>query len=136
VFTDLPLGATWEASDQQRGRRGLLISYTGGAFGRQAAGRSARRRIRVAANGLTRVFPGSAPLIGGAKSIAWAAERFSGGCWVCYGPGQTVRHWPALVGGPSDGRIHLAGEHTERSSGYMNSAISSGIDAARRVRAY
>ena len=31
--TDLPIGMTWEATDQQRGARGIMIGYTAGARG-------------------------------------------------------------------------------------------------------
>ena len=136
VLSDLPLGATWEATDQQPGRRGILLSYVAGSRGRAAARLSADQRIRSAGGGLARVFPGSGLLLEGGESVAWAGERYSGGCWVNYRPGEVVRHWPALHDSPSDGRIHLAGEHTERLTGYMESAIRSGRDAAARVQAY
>lgn len=136
VYSDMPLGSTWEATDQQPGQRGLLISYASGARGRAAATRRAGERIGAAGRGLERVFSGSRALQDGAGSVAWARERYSGGCWVSYAPGQTVRHWPALHDSPSLGRIHLAGEHTERLSGYMESAIRSGQDAAARVTAF
>jgi monoamine oxidase len=136
ILCDLPLDFAWEATDQQPGRRGALITYAAGADGRAAARLSAQRRVQLAEDGVARVFPGSRPLIDGASTVAWSGERFSGGCWVCYAPGQTVRHWPALNDDPSDGRIHLAGEHTEHLSGYMESAIRSGEAAARRVGSY
>ncbi len=136
VFSDLALGDTWEATDQQPGRRGVLITYTGGNRGAAAARRSGRERIAVARRDLCRVFPGSAPLLENAASVAWAGERYSGGCWVNYRPGEVVPHWPALHQSPSDGRIHLAGEHVERLTGYMESAVRSGRSVAERVRAY
>ena len=136
VYSDLPLGATWEATDQQPGRRGLLITYTAGTLGRAAARASPRERFRTAGRGVGRVFPGSQPLVDDAASVAWAGERYSGGCWVNYRPGEVTRHWAALHDDPSDGRVHLAGEHTERLTGYMESAVRSGIAAAARVRAY
>jgi monoamine oxidase len=136
VYSDLALGDTWEATDQQPGPRGVLISYVAGDLGAAAARRTARERIRAARLGLGRVFAGSTALVDQAASVAWAGERYSGGCWVNYRPGEVVRHWPALHDAPSDGRVHLAGEHTERLTGYMESAVRSGIDAAQRIRAY
>ena len=136
VLSDLPAGATWEASDQQPGSRGVLITYAAGAAGSAAAAHSPGRRASDAARGVGRIFPGAMQLIEDTAGVAWAGERYSGGCWVNYRPGEVVRHWPALHDAPSDGRVHLAGEHTERLTGYMESAVRSGIAAAARVRAY
>ena len=129
--TDLPIGQTWETTDQQRGAPGILIAYTTGKRGERTAGISSDRRIAQARDDIDLVFPGSKRISGDAYSVAWKAEPYSGGCWATYSPGQITEHWLGLH--EPVGPIHWAGEHTERLNGYMNSAVASGQRVAREI---
>lgn len=132
TYTDLPLGTTWEATDQQPGRRGILIAYAPGKRYDSSAA-LAGDPVRGAAGELERVYPGSRRGLGGAASFAWAADPLAGGCWMAPAPGQVTAFWRALR--EPVGRIVLAGEHTNEWAGYMEAAIRSGIRAAELVRA-
>lgn len=62
---------------------------------------------------------------------SWQADRFSGGDWVCWGPGQVIEAVPALK--EPAGRIHFCGEHTALSNRGMEGAMESGERAALEV---
>ncbi len=129
--TDLPIGQTWETTDQQRGTPGILIAYTAGKRGERTARIGSRRRIAQARDDIDLVFPGSKRISGDSYSVAWKAEPYSGGCWATYAPGQISEHWLGLH--EPVGPIHWAGEHTERLNGYMNSAVASGLRVAAEI---
>jgi len=129
VYSDLPLGSTWEATDQQRGRRGVLIDYAAGERSTYFEKLPEKDRIAYATARLDRIFPGSAAHARGHFSVAWALEQYTGGCWVAPRPGEMKPYWNALR--KPVGRLVLAGEHTAVFSGYMEGAIRSGQRAAR-----
>jgi monoamine oxidase len=64
--------------------------------------------------------------IAGFKS--WQSDRFSGGDWACWAPGQVVDAVPALKA-PA-GQVHFCGEHTALSNRGMEGAMESGERAA------
>ena len=129
--TDLPIGQTWETTDQQDGAPGILIAYTAGRRGIQTARISNGRRIRRSISDIDLVFPGTERIAGDAYSVAWKAEPYSGGCWAVYSPGQITDHWLGLH--EPTGPIHWAGEHTQKLNGYMDSAVASGRRVAREI---
>ncbi|MEO8093068.1 MAG: FAD-dependent oxidoreductase [bacterium] len=134
VYSDLPLGSTWEASDQQDGRRGILLSYAAGACSGHFEPLDVAARAAYVSETVNGVFPGLEDEAGAAASVAWAQEPFSGGAWAAPAPGQVVPLWPALR--EPTGRLHLAGEHTAGLyAGYMEGAIRSGKRTARRIAA-
>jgi monoamine oxidase len=129
--TDLPIGQTWETTDQQDGAPGILIAYTAGQRGERTAAIDSAERTRQAREDIDLVFGGTKRIAGDAYSVAWKAEPYSGGCWATYSPGQITRHWLGLR--EPTGPIHWAGEHTEPINGYMNSAVASGFRVAREI---
>lgn len=133
ALTDLEIGTVWEATDQQPGRRGILISYAAGDRSAGLERLDNRERVRLARGELGRLFPGTDGAWRSGTSAAWATERWSGGTWCSYAPGQVTAFWRA-VRAPA-GRIHFAGEHTAAFTGYMEGAIRSGERAAREVAA-
>jgi monoamine oxidase len=68
---------------------------------------------------------------GGFKS--WQSDRFSGGDWVVWKPGQITECLPALK--EAAGRLHFCGEHTAVSNRGMEGAMESGERAAIEVMA-
>lgn len=133
TFTDLPLGTTWEATNRQPGRRGVLIAYAAGrahdALAARAGGDAARTVVRY----LNQVYPGSRRAAIAVDSIDWTADPYAGGCWMAAGPGQVVPYWRAVR--EPVGRIVLAGEHASTMPGYMEGALRSGVAAARTIEA-
>jgi monoamine oxidase len=133
IYSDLPLGATWEATNRQAGRPGVLIAYAAGANSLYFEPRTTARRARDAARWIGDVFPGSARGVIEDASVSWPVETYSRGAWMAPRPGEVVPYWEALR--EPAGRIHLAGEHTDDLyPGYMEGAVRSGLRAARRIR--
>ena len=133
VYSDLPLGAVWEATNRQPGRQGVLIAYAAGSNSAYFEPKSTPGRARAAGRWIGDVFPGSARSVIEDASVSWPVEPYSGGAWMAPRPGQVVPYRDALR--QPAGRIHLAGEHTDDLyPGYMEGAVRSGLRAARKVR--
>lgn len=128
TLTDLPIGTTWEGTSGQGGRAGVLVGYTVGRNGARFGALPDARRIATAAAQLDRIYPGSRRLLGGAVTLDWHGERYSGGTYTAYAPGQLTRYWDALR--RPHGRVHFAGEHTDAYTAYMEGAVRSGKRAA------
>lgn len=79
------------------------------------------------------MYPGSGELAGGGASVAWARERYTGGAYTAYAPGQMTR-FHDLLRRPV-GRMLLAGEHTDKFASYMEGAVRSGRRAALTLAA-
>jgi monoamine oxidase len=134
IYSDLPLGATWEATNGQPGRPGVLIAYAAGANSGYFEPKTSPQRAGAARSWIGKVFPGSASGVIEQASVSWPVEPYSGGAWMAMRPGQVVPYWNALR--EPAGRIHLAGEHTDDLyPGYMEGAVRSGLRAARKIRA-
>ena len=134
IYSDRPLGATWEATNGQPGRPGVLIAYAAGDNSRYFEPKTTPERARAARDWIREVFPGSARGVIERASVSWPVEPYSGGAWMAMRPGQVVPYWNALR--EPAGRIHLAGEHTDDLyPGYMEGAVRSGLRAARKVQA-
>ena len=62
---------------------------------------------------------------------SWAMDRFAGGTWVEWKPGQVHTYQPVLA--EPAGRIHFCGEHTAASNRGMEGAMESGERCAFEV---
>jgi monoamine oxidase len=128
TLTDLPISTTWEATDGQPGRPGVLLVYTMGKPGAAFTSLPDTRRVEKVVADLDRIYRGSRALRRDAHTFAWARERYSGGTYTAYAPGQVTRFWRELR--RPVGRIHFAGEHADAFTGYMEGALRSGVRAA------
>jgi monoamine oxidase len=131
-LTELTYRVSWDAADSYDTAAGLLTTFTTAGNGRALAALDPDDRIARVRAELALAFPDSAGhLAGPAVTMAWSTERFTGGGYAHYQPGQVVPFWPALRAGTE--RVHFAGEHLEAPAGYMESAVRSGLRAARRL---
>jgi monoamine oxidase len=135
LASDLRIDSTWDGSLGQGAAGGILIAYTPGRVGARLARTPEAQRIALSERDLEKVWPGAGKLQTNARSFPWPAEPYSGGAWTTYAPGQVARLWAPLHDGTPriGGRIVLAGEHTDRLTGYMEGAIRSGRRAADTV---
>ena len=130
--TDLPIGAIWDANEDQQGRKGILTLLAGG---------SASREIRklLDQDGVRGLLPflewiGEPGALLGSRIISWEEDEWVRGGYSYFDPSYDplLRQWLAR----SCGRVVFAGEHTSmRWQGYMNGAVESGRRAAAEVRA-
>jgi monoamine oxidase len=135
TITDIPFGIGWDATDSVPGgseHPGVLTQFVTGDAAAAGAAQSDTARIATFQQQLHSVYPeGAAVQSGVATTVAWANERFTGGGYAVYGPGQLTRFWPVLR--QAHGPMWFAGEHTEVLGGYMESAIRSGHRVAAAI---
>lgn len=135
TIVDLPFGIGWDATDSMPGsaeRPGVLTQFVTGDAAKSGAALADQVRIGSFQRQLDAVYPEGTQLKSGiATTVAWADERYTGGGYAVYGPGQMVRFWPLLR--QAHGSIWFAGEHTETLAGYMESAVRSGHRVAAAI---
>ncbi len=135
TITDLPFGTGWDATDSMAGgaeRPGVLTQFVTGNAATSGAALSEGTRIASFQQQLDVVYPeGKQERSSIATTMAWANERYTGGGYAVYGPGQMTRFWPLLR--QAHGPIWFAGEHTETLAGYMESAVRSGHRVAAAI---
>ena len=135
TISDLPFGVGWDATDSMPGGAqspGVLTQFVTGDAARAGAALAARSRIASFQDQLDVVYPeGRQDRSAIATTMAWANERYTGGGYAVYAPGQMTRFWPLLR--RAHGAIWFAGEHTETLAGYMESAVRSGHRVAAAI---
>jgi len=135
TITDLPFGIAWDSTDSMPGGTGypgVLTQFVTGDAAAAGAVQSDRARIASFQKQLDAVYPeGTAHKSGPATTMAWANERYTGGGYAVYRPGQMMRFWPELR--QAQGALWFAGEHTEALAGYMESAVHSGHRVAASI---
>ena len=131
IVTDLTFRTAWEATDQQRGKPGVLTAYTTGRNGILYGTVADGTRILLAADEIDDVYPGTRTLVDVGYTVSWHTERASGGTHAAYAPGQVTHFWRTLR--QPVGRLHLAGEHTDAYVGTMEGAVRSGRRVASAI---
>jgi len=135
TITDLPFGVGWDATDSTPGgpeRPGVLTQFVTGNAAKAGAALGDRTRIASFQRQLDVVYPeGRQDKSAIATTMAWTDERYTGGGYAVYAPGQMTRFWPLLR--RAHGAIWFAGEHTETLAGYMESAVRSGHRVAASI---
>lgn len=133
VISDLPFHIAWDATDSvpRSGPDGILTTFTTGRSAHALSGRSDRERIRDVRRQVARVYPEATAAEIVSVTKAWRNDRWTGGGYAAWKPGQFLGGWDALR--RSYGRVHFAGEHTEALAGYMESAVRSGHRIASRL---
>ena len=103
--------------------RGNLAHYWD-RLGKEAALQMVVREIET-------IRPAARGKIAGAALHSWTAERFNGGDFSYFAPGQLT----SIVGKMADphGRLHFAGEHTARANRGLESALESSERVAIEV---
>jgi monoamine oxidase len=129
VFTDLGFQNTWEVTRGQPGTAGVLVNFTGGAVGADAAGLTAKSFLAKAEPtipGLTAAWTGRSTL------QYWTGYPWTRGSYSYYAPGQYT-----TITGVEEQAVngcHFAGEHTSLEyQGYLNGAVETGRRAAQEI---
>jgi monoamine oxidase len=129
--TDLPIGAVWDANEQQRGPAGILTLLAGG-------GASVDLQELLSAEGVEGIrdrlaWLGRPSRLLASHAVTWESDPWSCGGYAYFDSSfdPRLRAWLARPAG----RILFAGEHTsDRWQGYMSGAIESGHRAAAEVK--
>ena len=131
AMTDLPFRSAWDSTQAQPGPRGILTTYTGGQAAVALAALPEQQRISRCLEQLEQLYPGCSAEFERGVSVDWDADPAVRGAYSYFGPGELRRFGPWLAG--PEGRIHFAGEHTDRWQATMNGALASGMRAAEEV---
>lgn len=129
--TDLPSMKLRHTTLIQSGKRGILNSYNEGENSRRITAMSESERLSSTLNDIEKIYPGMRENYEGGISKCWDEDAWSRGAISVYDVGQMKTFIPFIA--RPEGRIHFAGEHTSRWTGWMQGALESGIRAAREV---
>jgi monoamine oxidase len=133
-LSDTELQMTWLATEAQSGDAGhVLTCFGGGPSVNPFRNRSADSRRAYVADHLEALLPGfkdnALPQV---RYMDWPSDPQVRASYSFAAPGQIMAAGPIFHKGL--GRMHFAGEHTcFQFCGYMEGALRSGVDAARRI---
>jgi monoamine oxidase len=134
TIADDPLFTTYDATDGQPGERGILTVYSAGQVAVELAALPERQRIERCLERLERLYPGCRTSFEVGRSTDWDLDGCSLGAYSYFEPNQLTRHGPVLA--RPEGRVYVAGEHTDPWQATMNGALASGVRAAEEVLAH
>jgi monoamine oxidase len=129
----LPIGAGWEANEDQRGKSGILSLLAGGSASDATNAIVEREGVQGLVRALAWLGSNDAELVAW-RQARWESDPWSRGGYALFDPAfkPAQRGWLAQP----YGRMFFAGEHTSiRWQGYMNGAVETGHRAAAEVRA-
>jgi monoamine oxidase len=126
-------GAAWDASEDQRGRTGILALLAGGTASDLTQAITDQHGPHGLARELAWLGADPADLVRSHQTV-WEADPWSRGGYAFFGPAFNPE-WRSWLARPA-GRLFFAGEHTSiRWQGYMNGAVESGRRAAAEIEA-
>jgi monoamine oxidase len=121
----------FEHTVYQSGPRGVLEAQATGAEARGLTRMTESDRIRFALEETEKVYPGIREEFERGASKCWDEDPWALGAFAYFRPGEMLPLLPHL--GRVEGRVHFAGEHTSRWSGWMQGALESGLRVAREI---
>jgi monoamine oxidase len=123
---------TWEVTRAQPGASGILNFFSGGTRALNAGALDGAALAAQCLADIEPVIPGLTALWNGRMTKdAWKQNPWSLGSYTYFPPGYQTTVFG--VEAEREGNCFFAGEHTSSSPGYMNSAVATGIRAARQV---
>jgi monoamine oxidase len=112
--------------------RGLLLaSYTWGQDALRWGSLDAESRLEQALDDVERIHPWIREEFEVGASHAWYNDRFAGGAFALFDPGQQSALQADVVA--PEGRILFAGEHCSLYHAWIQGSLESGIRAAREI---
>ena len=128
--TNLPVGAVWDAADDQKDAA-VLTLFAGGAASAQAQAITASEGVPGLLEQLGWMGRPDGPPLGQAQ-IVWEHDPWAQGAYAVFRPGFDPNDRDLL--GRAVGRVLFAGEHTSRrAQGYMEGAVDSGERVAHEL---
>lgn len=133
ALSDGPVSLTWEGSDGQPGDRdAVLVAFSGAEAAQRCRAFPAAERDHAYAAALEQLLPGFSAARRDSRFMDWPSDRWTRAGYSFPAPGEVTRIGPRLAAGL--GPLRFAGEHCcYRFIGYMEGALSSGVDAARAI---
>jgi monoamine oxidase len=131
--TNGDLNSIWHATDGQTaaGPEGLT-AFSGGPSAEILHRRPVPERQPAFLKAYEALYPGFSKHFVKGQFMDWIADQWTRGGYSFAAPGEVTTVGPVLRRGL--GRLHFVGEHTcYQFVGYMNGALRSGIDLAKRL---
>jgi monoamine oxidase len=130
-LTDLPIQNTYSPTLTQGGKRGILVSYTGGQRALDLSAMNESDRQSFVLQKMGGLFSGLGNVFESGLSHVWHEDPWARGAFAYFEPGQMSTLLP--IAQRPEARVHFAGEHTSAWHGWMNGALESGNRAAEEV---
>ena len=131
MATDLPAHYFYNATKNQPGSKGVLISYTIGDKAAMIANQDDAFHTNIINQALQPAFGDVKQKIVSHTNYYWGNDEFSRGAYALYKPGQWFNVMPVLK--RSFLHTHFAGEHLADWQGFMEGALLSGEEAAKTI---
>jgi monoamine oxidase len=132
--TDLPIQLVSEhpfARPANQGPRSILECHVKGAEAARIAAWDEDRQLAFAVAHLEKVHPGFRRAYERGTVFSWGKERWAGGGYPFWKPGQLTAWQPELA--RAEGRVCFAGEHTSVLGRTIEGALESGNRAAQEA---
>ncbi len=114
--------------------REVLICFVSGSIAEKWSNDLPKTRITDYQAEVDSLQPGFKESLEKTIFVDWLSQAWTGAGYSFPAPGQITSQGPVLQQGL--GRLHFAGEHTcYQFVGYMEGALHSGVDAAKRILA-
>lgn len=131
MATDLPAHYFYNATKNQGGSKGVLMSYTIGDKAAVIADQDDNFHTAIINQALQPAFGDVTKKIASHTNYYWGNDEFSRGAYALYQPGQWFTVMPVLK--RPFLHTHFAGEHLADWQGFMEGALLSGEEAAKIV---
>ena len=131
MVTDLPAHYFYNATKNQPGQKGVLMSYTIGDKAAVIANQGNAFHTTIINQALQPAFGDVQQKIVSHTNYYWGNDEFSRGAYALYQPGQWFTILPILR--KAFIHTHFAGEHLADWQGFMEGALNTGEDAAKAV---
>ena len=132
MWTDTALERIFAMRDEA-GEIVGLVSHADGPAAERLDAMSPDERHRFAETVLCELRPAARDAVEAVASTSWGTDRFAGGAYPYYAPGQIGRLRPTLA--RPLGRLHFAGEHTAVTQPGMEGAAESADRAVAELLA-
>ncbi len=119
----------WHPTWNQKGPRGILMSYMFGNMAREVAAMDPGAIVPGFIDRFDGLFPGSREVAEHGTHFAWEHQPWIGAAFAQYDP--PFSEHPELAS--PEGPIHFAGEHASDHRGWMQGALQSGLRAAKEI---
>lgn len=130
--TDLPVRRlNYPTPDPATTRGVLLAGYTWGQDALRWGSLDEESRLEQALDDVERIHPWIREEFEVGASHAWYNDRFAGGAFALFDPGQQTRLQADVVA--PEGRVLFAGEHCSLYHAWIQGALETGIRAAREI---
>lgn len=131
LVSDVTSHYYFHSTKDQPGTQGILCSYAIGEKADVLAAQDDARRSDIITRDLVPFNANAPQLARNIQSYAWQRDKFTGGAYAIYRPGQwfTVRR----VLQQPHGKVLFAGEHLADWQGFMEGAVVTGEEAAKTL---